>query len=707
MSIDHRTSLRGAQGRCSRVALLTPLALSLTFACAAHAQTSNVAASAAAASDASNATALAPIIVTGNPLGSDSLSSPTTAIDGRDLDLRRAATLGETLNGVPGVWTSTYGPMVGRPIIRGLDGDRIRLLQNGVGTLDASSLSYDHAVPQDPLSTNRIEVLRGPAALLYGGNAIGGVINSIDNRIPTEPIDGIHGEATANYGSGNNDRDGAVQLEGGDGKFAIHADVFGRTTDDLRIPGDARSARLRAQDPQDDEARRRLPNSDGRDSGGALGMSLTGEHGYGGLSYSGYDSNYGSVAEDSVRIKMRSQRFGAAGELRDLDGFFKSVKASFAYTDYQHKEVDDGETGTVFKNRGYEARVEARHRDFGPVQGVVGVQFGQTQFSALGSEALVPTTDTDTGAVFLLEEWTVNDRFTLSAGGRMDFTRLSPSAGGNDRFADAQKRNFNAGSLSLGAVYKLDPIWSLAANTAYTERAPTFYEVYANGPHEATGQYLVGDQNLNKERAFSTDLALRFKDGPNHGSVGVFYSHFNNYLAELNTGRYRNDDGDVVGADTDDALPEAMYRGVPADFYGFEAESSFRVLQRDGHALDLLLSGDYTRARNRDSGQPLPRIPPLRLRAGLDYAYGPFDAGVSVTRAFAQHRRPDEDLSTASYTSLDATSGYRFKASAVQWRAYVKGINLTNETIRYATSVLRDIAPQSGRAVLVGIRGSF
>ncbi|MCH4584050.1 TonB-dependent receptor plug domain-containing protein, partial [Achromobacter xylosoxidans] len=189
---------------------------------------------------------------------------PSTVLQGAGLDLRRASNLGETLNGLPGVSTTTYGPMVGRPIIRGMDGDRIRLLNNGVGSLDASSLSFDHAVPLDPLSTNRVEILRGPAALLYGGSAIGGVVNTIDNRIPTEPIDGIHGDVAGSYGGANNDRNGAIQLEGGDGAFAIHADAFSRKTGDLRIPGYARTSRQRAIDgPDRDQPRGTLPNSDG------------------------------------------------------------------------------------------------------------------------------------------------------------------------------------------------------------------------------------------------------------------------------------------------------------------------------------------------------------------------------------------------------------------------------------------------------------
>ncbi|WP_255469087.1 TonB-dependent receptor [Achromobacter sp. UMC46] len=692
-SVQHVFALRPLALAC---ACALPLALPFALLGAAHAQS------------APDTATLSPVVITANPLGSDAVASPTTVLQGQELDLRRGSNLGETLNGLPGVSTTSYGPMVGRPIIRGLDGDRIRLLNNGVGTLDASSLSFDHAVPQDPLSTNRVEILRGPAALLYGGNAIGGVVNTLDNRIPTEPIDGIHGDVGGSYGGANNDRNGAVQLEGGDGAFAIHADVFGRKTGTLRIPGYARTATQRAADgPDADQPRGRLPNSDGEASGGALGMSWTGEHGYAGLSYSGYDANYGSVAEADVRIKMHQERFGFASELRDLTGPFQSIKLNFAYTDYQHKEIEDGETGTVFKNRGYEARIEARHADIGPLHGVVGLQLGQTRFSALGDEALVPTTDTDSAALFALEEWNLNERLTLSAGARMDYTRLSPNAGGNDRFDDSARRSVTAGSFSLGGIYQLTRVWSLAANGAYTERAPTFYELYANGPHAATGQYLVGDQNLGKERAWSGDLSLRYKDGNDHGSVGVFYSSFANYLAETNTGRYRNDDGDLVAAGDEGALPEARYQGVPARLYGLEAENVTRILQRDGHALDLGLSGDYTISRNRDTGRSLPRIPPLRLRVALDYGYGPYSAGVSVSKAFAQHDHPANDTSTAGYYSLDANAGYRFKATGVQWQAYVRGINLTNQDIRYATSVLRDVAPEGGRAVMVGLRGSF
>jgi iron complex outermembrane receptor protein len=651
---------------------------------------------------------LPPVITTANPLGSTELAAPTTVLEGSGLDLRRADTLGQTLNGLPGISTTTYGPMVGRPIIRGMDGDRVRIMSNGLGSVDASSLSFDHALPLDPMTASRVEIVRGPAALLYGGNAVGGVVNVIDDRIPTEPVQGIHGQAQGDWGGANNSRSGAVQVEGGDGKFAIRADGFARSTDDLRIPGYARSSALRAQDgPDVDEPRDHLPNSDGSVHGGGVGMSWTGDSGYAGISYSGYDSDYGSVAEDTVRLKMHQERFGATGKIDDLEGPFKSLKFDFAYTDYQHREVDDGVTGTTFKNHGYEARVEAQHRDMGPLHGALGLQVSQTRFSALGDETLVPTTATDSFALFDLEQWDVTDKLKLSAGARMEYTRLSPSAQGNPDFAGASNRDFTAGSLALGAVYKLDSVWSLAANASYTERAPTFYELYANGPHDATGQFLIGDPSLSKERSFSGDLGLRFKEGPHHGSFGVFYSHFRNYITEVDTGLFTDDAGNVVPQGTDDALSQAVYRGVPADFYGFEAESTFRVLERAGHKLDLLLSGDYTNARNSDTGEPLPRIPPLRLGLGLDYAYGAWGAGVSFTKAFAQHRHSDNDDSTAGYYKVDADVTYSFRVDKTQWQAYVRGTNLTNQEIRYATSVLRDIAPEGGRAVMVGLRASF
>ena len=695
--------------RFARVLPLAPLPLALCGALA-HAQSpaTNDANAVAGDTQPGGAT-LTPVFVTANPLGSTDLTAPSTALYGDALVLRRANSLGETLNGLPGVSTTTYGPMVGRPIIRGMDGDRIRLLQNGVAAFDASSLSYDHAVPQDPLSIERVEIVRGPAALLYGGNAIGGVVNTIDNRIPREPISGVTGAVDASYGGANDARAGAAQVEGGNGGFAFHVDAFARDTSNQRIPGYAHSAQQRALDgPDAEEPYGSIPNSDGRWHGGAVGSSYTWADGYAGISYNGFDANYGSVAEDDVRLRMHQDHVALASEVRNLQGPISQLKFDFGYTDYEHREIDNGETSTTFRNHGYEARIEARHAKLGPLEGAFGVQVSQNTFSALGDEALVPTTQTTNVALFGLEEWNVTPALKLSLGGRIEHVKLDPVAGEDGtKFAGVQARDFNAGSLSAGALYKLTPVWSVVGNVAYTERAPTFYELYANGPHDATGQYLIGNPDAQKEKAVSTDLSLRYESGPNKASAGVFYSRFRNYLTEYNTGRLVDGEDTPVPAGTADALNEAVYRGVPAEFYGVELEGRWRVLERGAHRLDVGLTADYTHARNADTGAPLPRIAPLRATLNADYGYGPFGAHAELVHAWAQNRVPEDDLPTAGYTTLALALTCKFHVGATNWLAYVRGDNLTNQDVRYASSVVRDIAPEGGRSVMVGLRTTF
>lgn len=642
-------------------------------------------------------------VVTGNPLGSSQWAAPTTVLEGDDLTLQQHGSLGETLNKQPGVSSSYFGPGASRPIIRGLDGDRIRILRNGVGALDASSLSYDHAVPLDPVNVERVEIVRGPAALLYGGSAIGGVVNTFDNRIPTEAIDGIHGAGELRYGGADTTRSSAGKLEAGDGTFALHLDANARAFNDLKIPGYARDRHAPAGD-DDDQKKGRLGNSSGRQDGGAVGGSYTWDDGYAGLSYSNYDANYGSPAEQDVRIRMKQDHYAFASEIRNLQGPFSSLKLNAGYTDYQHSEIEGGEVGTTFKNKGYEARIEARHVPIGPLNGVIGAQVNRNEFSALGEEAFVPQTDTNSGAVFILEELQATDRLKLSLGGRLERTAVDPNAKGNERFEAADRsKTFTAGSLSSGAVFTLTPIWSLAATLGYTERAPTFYELYANGAHVATGTYELGNSNLSKEKAVSSDLALRFDNGTHTGSVGVFYSHFSNYIGLLGTGRTLNDEGEPDA----NGIPEYTYSGVRARFTGFEASDHWKLGESAYGKFALELSGDYTRATNLDTGEALPRIAPLRLSSGLLWELDRWQARVDVEHASNQGRVPDNESGTHGYTTLGASAGYHFDVGSSQWLAFVKGDNLTNQTVRYASSILRDIAPAPGRGIEVGLRTTF
>ncbi|MFJ1256460.1 TonB-dependent receptor [Cupriavidus sp. CuC1] len=711
--------------RRTPLAAIAALIASASVSTGAFAQSNPAAPAAASASTpgtpATPAATLREVVITANPLGSEltDLVAPVSTLSGDALAVRQGSTLGDTLDKLPGVSSSYFGPNASRPIIRGLDGDRIKVLQNGGTTVDASTLSNDHAVPIDPLVAERIEVVRGPAALMYGGNAIGGVVNVIDNRIPKEPFRGVGGavDASATAG-GDSARNASGLLEAGNGQIAIHADAFARKTSNLRIPGYARSASLRNSQPLpegESEAYGRLPNSNAQQSGGSLGGAYTWADGFVGANYSEYHNEYGTPAEDTVRLQMRQQRFALEGEARNLagntGGFIESVKGKFSYTDYEHKEIDSGQTGTIFKNNGWDARFEAKHARIGNMTGVIGTQFGSTRFSALGEEAFVPSTDTDNAALFIFEEMplTASGDLKLNLGGRMDHTSVKAQANGNDRFSDAS-RSFNAGSASAGLLYKLAPAWSLTTNLAYTERAPTFYELYANGPHVATGSWEQGDPNANKERATSLDLGVRFKSGPHSAGLSGYYSRFANYLALTNTGTARDAEGDFVTPGSAGALPVMQYMGVPATLYGFEAEGKARVWQKlltGSDTVDLEARADYVRGENRNTGQPLPRLSPLRLGGAVVYGAGPWGARADVTYAARQTRVPSNDTPTDAYTLLGVSVTYKFKIAGTQTLVYLRGDNLTNQDARSATSILRDIAPLAGRSVKLGVRTTF
>lgn len=663
------------------------------------------------------------VVVTGNPLGSElfELAAPVSVLGGQQLFLQRKSTLGETLNELPGVSSTGFGPNASRPVIRGLDGDRIRILQNGAGTLDASSLSFDHAVSIDPLVVERAEVVRGPAALFYGGSAVGGVVNVIDNRIPQYAVKGVSGRAEGRFGGAESEKAGAVVLEAGNGSLALHVDVYSRDTDDLKIKGFARSARLRAADPQPVEAQGKLPNSASKSDGGAFGLSHTWANGYVGISRSGFNSQYGTVAEPNVTIDMQSSRWDVAGEIRELGSVIKALKFKVSNTDYEHTELDAGVPATVFRNKGNDLHFEATHGKLGPLQGAFGVQFTGFNFSALGAEAFVPSTNTNAKSGFIYEELPLG-ALKLTFGGRHERTEVRSEGGGavpfgavNPRFDPAQSRTFNGNSGALGAVWSFTPGLALAVNGAYTERAPTYYELFANGPHAATGSYELGNTTFGKEKSKAVDVTLRMKSGKHSGTIGVFQNRFKNFVTLFNTGNTRGADGELNPPDAGDGtslntgeeiLPEFAYRAVPARFRGVEGEGRFRVLERGGN-LDLLVNASYVRAEDQSTGQPLPRIAPWRYGLGLDYRQDRLGARLDATFYSNQDRVAAGELPTDGYTMLNAAVTYRLPAAGMRLEAFLRGVNLLNEEARNHASFLKDIAPQGRRSGQVGIRGQF
>jgi iron complex outermembrane receptor protein len=677
--------------------------LSASLAAGASAQTAPAPAPAPAAS-APRATTLAPVLITGNPLGSAATAAPATVLSGEELILRRGSSLGETLDGQPGVASTYFGPNANRPVIRGLDGDRVRMLSNSGGSVDASSLSFDHAVPIDPLVVERIEVLRGPAALLYGGSAIGGVVNAIDNRIPKAPLDAISGAAELRLGGAERERGGGAVLEAGNGRFAVHADAFGRETSDLIVPlhtpvaGDGTTL----------APTRRVRNSAARTQGGALGASWTFAGGYLGLAADTYDSDYGPVAEEDVTIRMKRHHVALAGEWRDLGGPFRTIRLRLDDTRYRHREIEgDGEVGTTFESSGGEGRLELEHAPLGPLKGVLGVQAESTRFSALGEEAFVPSTRTRKQALFLLEEM-ASPFGTWNGGVRVERARVA-SEGDADpdqpRFGPPVERSFTLTSASLGNSWPLSPTWTLSGTFGSTARAPTSFELFANGVHAATGAFERGDASLGRERGNNVDLALQWKSGTDHVRLGVFAARFDDFVSLEATGNSVS----VIGDDGPESFPEFVYRAVPAELRGIELEAGHRLLEREAWTLDLSGKLDAIRGNNRDSGEPLPRIAPLRLRLGLDAARGPWLGRVELDVAARQDRVARTDRSTHGYALLNLAFSHRFQFGGTDVFAYLKATNLFDRLAYSATTTetIRGLVPLPGRAIKAGLRLDF
>lgn len=665
------------------------------------------------AAEANTTIDLPAVAVAGNPLGvsSDELVVPVSVLSGRELSLRREGTLGETLNGIPGVTATQFGPNASRPVIRGLDGERVRIMQNGVGILDASSLSFDHAVGIDPLIIEQIDVVRGPAALLYGGSAMGGVINAIDHRIPKEQLDGLTGRAEARFGGPDSTRNGAVVIDAGNGQFAIHADAYTRKTRDLEIPGHAVSSRKNRADGTLRENRGKLANSASEGDGGALGASLTFDKGYIGLSYATLNNNYGVVAEEGVTIDMKSDRWDLATEFANLGTIINRVKVRMAHTDYEHSEIDAGIIGTTFTNRGLEGSFEAGHAKLGNLSGVVSYQFSNTNFEALGDEAFVPSVNTQNQSFYLYEELGINEH-KITFGGRLGHSQVNSKDSANPNFGAGQNSSFNPNSFALGGLYKLNNNWSVTGNLSHNERAPSYFELYANGAHVATGQFEVGNTSFNKERSNGIDAQLRWKDSKNSFSLGAYYTRFSNFIGLFDTGNSRGMDGELNPTDADndgvadgsgeDILPEALFNAVPATFKGLEAEGKLNLTDN----LDLTVRGDYVHAKDKRSNDYLPRISPLRLGAGVQYSLNAFSARLDVLRAFKQTNTADNELDTDGYTNVTAMLAYKLPTK-LNVELFAKANNLLNDEIREHASFLKDISPAGERALLIGMRADF
>lgn len=635
------------------------------------------------------------VIVTGvGPArDSDELIASTTVLDNAALTERISGGLGDTLAGLPGISSTAFGPGASRPIIRGLGAERVQVLTNGIGVVDASAASPDHAVTGDPLGAERIEILRGPASLAYGGGATGGVVNVIDGLIvESKPDRDVSGSVYGALTSADQGKQAAGRVTGVYGDFVGVLSGSWLKTDDVGIPGFALTPAARQDAIADGVdpatfAHGTLPNSGVETKGISAGLTWVGDNAFLGAAVRRLDDQYGTVAEPDVFIDLTQTRYDVRGGLKFSDSWLKQIVASGSKVDYEHTEFEGpGNPGTVFTSDGWEARVEAQHNALFGLEGSAGVQASKRDFAAIGDESVISPTTTEQTGVFVYETFD-QDSWGLEGGLRYDTVDVDNIVGG--------KRSFEPWNASFGAHVHVGDHVFLGASVAGTERAPTDLELFANGPHLATAQYLVGDDALETEKGVNYELTARWEDDAFNLSGSVYRFDFDRFVYLQDTG--------LVNTSTGEDLPVFDYTQAGATFNGFELQADGQLGTALGIDWKADASADFVRAKLKSGGN-LPLIPPMTLNAGLEGELNGVTGRVQVQYAARQDDFASFETPTDSYTTVDARIGFDI-ADGVH--LILEGKNLTDEEVRLHTSPLKEIAPMSGRNFRVTVRADF
>jgi iron complex outermembrane receptor protein len=645
------------------------------------------------------------VTATGVARGLGEVVTPVDVLSGTELNLRRGATLGDTLDKQPGVASTGYGQGSSRPVIRGLGSDRVRILENSLDTGDVSSIGPDHAVSSDPLAAERIEVVRGPGTLLYGANALGGVVNIQDGRIPdrraTEPLTGtVELELASNADAGV----GAAALDGGTGSLAWHLNLYGRNQDDYSSP---------APRPVEDgsggnaTATGTVDNSFVDSRGATVGTSFVADRGFLGVALGGLDSEYGipghghhhddgkppalGFQQDEaaeVRTELEQRRVDVHGQLDAPFAGFEAVRLAAGWRDYDHEEIEGETVGTRFDNRWSELRIDGVHDPVRGLSGSVGLHWIDREFAAVGEESFVEPTDTTRIAAYLFEQ-SVPDPLGVELGVRVESqdTRSSDPA--------LPDRDFDTLSAAAGLVLRLADAWSASANLTRSERAPTAEELYSDGPHAATFAYEVGDPALAPEVGSGVDLTLRADSERFEGSLSAFASRYSDFIYLRDTGIVQDD------------LTVMQYTQDDAELYGFELHGHVEILHGADSHLHVGLTYDQVRASLRATGEPLPRIPPRSALIALVYLAQRWDARLEGRWVDEQARVADNEEPTPSYAMLDASLGYKIFAGTVLHELLLRGTNLNDEAAYNHVSFLKLQAPLPGRSVALTYRVLF
>ena len=671
-------------------------------------------------------------------------AQPVTILSEEDLKLHTEASLGDTLAEQPGVAASGFTAGASRPVIHGQADNRVRVLNNGTELFDVSNLSPDHGPSVSTLLSQSIEVVHGPATILYGSGAIGGVVNVTDNLIPVEqPSTALSGEVDARFGSVDLERSGAMAFTLSPFQhFVVHVEGSLLRTDDRDIPGFALDQRIRAELTPEQRHNHgfggnpfgTVPNTMVETKDFGIGASYVWDKGYFGASYTRFLSYYGvpdnpeadepGIPPARVHLNVRKDQYNVRSSIVDPVPWLSVANLKFVYTDYKHDELDNNKIGATFKTNGVDSRIELVHQPVGLIQGSIGSQIFYKYLSVLGEEAFLQPTHNLAAAGFIFEEVKLNP-VRLQFGARVEYDAVSIESSNPELTSltspNQKDQEFLPVSGAAGAVYDFAKDWQLALNLTYSQRAPTPEELFARGPHDATFQFIIGDPNLGVEINRTADLSLRRTAGRVTGSVSGYYTSYNGFIDFTPTGEF------------DDGLQVFVYTPKNATFYGGEGRADFHLLplqstratevsdfksvknvimggeettQKNPNDLYLRLQADYVHAED-SSGEPLPRITPFRYGISLNYESPHWLASIEGWRVDAQNSVAEFETPTPGYTFLNASIGYKFQWGRTYNYLYARGTNLLNAEARDHLSFLKEVMPLPGRGVVVGLRTTF
>lgn len=634
------------------------------------------------------------IVVTATPLEqrTDDIAAPVTIVDREEIAASGAATLGELLKYQPGITDSSFAPGASRPIIRGLDNFRIRIQENGIGSQDVSALSEDHAIPFDPFTTERVEVIRGPATLRYGSEAIGGVVSVLNNRIPQFAADGgFSGEVFGSIESVDQGSDLGALADFSVGRFAGHFDGFTRRKENYDTPeGEQENSFVEAE-------------------GAAVGGSILLETGFVGVSAQLYQTEYGlpggEAAENEIFIDLRQIKLNAAGEVSDLDAFIDTIRGQVGYADYQHDEVEGGsnEVKSTYFNEDIEGRLEFVHAPIGGIEGAIGFQASHRDLSAggEGGELIAPATSNRVAA-FIFEEAQLTRAAVFQIGGRVEYVttegfgvdvdELAPGTNGgpteiNDLGGDFDL-DFTPLSASAAVIIDVAPATTLGFSAQYAERAPSLLELFAKGPHEATETFEIGDPSLGKEKALSFEVSAKRVEGDFRFEAAAYHTSYSDFIFKNSTGNSCGEEfGDCVVGDAAE-LEQITYSAADATFVGGELGAEWDALAIGATGV-LGFDGQFDLVRATfDGGGDVPRIPPMRLGGGVFYKQGGFFSRIGALHAFDQDDVAEGEDPTDGFTDLSATASYSFENANghPDYEIGIVGSNLLDEELRNHSS---------------------